>query len=72
MYFYIIWISDLSALSVPDEGYSRNASCALNLIFTFLFIYTLEKTRKVSQEWTIQRHWQHWAQKTQDEDKQNK
>ena len=23
--------------SVPDEGYSRNASCALNLISTFLF-----------------------------------
>ena len=26
------WLSDLSILSVPDEGYSRNASCALNLI----------------------------------------
>ena len=25
------------ALSGPDEGYSRNASCALNLISTFLF-----------------------------------
>jgi len=25
-------------LSVPDEGYSRNASCALNMISTFLFI----------------------------------
>jgi len=24
-------------LSVPDEGYSRNASCALHLISTFLF-----------------------------------
>ena len=23
-------------LSVPDEGYSRHVSCALNLIFTFL------------------------------------
>jgi len=23
-------------LSVPDEGYSRNASCTLNLISTFL------------------------------------
>jgi len=23
-------------LSVPDEGYSRNASCALNLISIFL------------------------------------
>jgi hypothetical protein len=25
-----IWFSNLSILSVPDEGYSRNASCALN------------------------------------------
>ena len=23
-------------------------------------------------EWTIQRNWQHWVYKTQDEDKQNK
>jgi hypothetical protein len=28
--------SNLSFLSVPDEDYSRNASCALNLISTFL------------------------------------
>ena len=27
----------------------------------------LEKT-----EWTIQKYWQHWVPKTQDEDKQNK
>ena len=31
--------SNLLILSVPDEGYSRNASCALNLISTFLFVY---------------------------------
>jgi len=24
------------ALGVPDEGYSRNVPCALNLIFTFI------------------------------------
>ena len=24
------------------------------------------------QEWTIQRHWQQWTHKTQDDDKQNK
>jgi hypothetical protein len=29
----------------------------------------IEYTR---QEWTIQRTWQHWVHKTQDEDKQNK
>ena len=33
----LIWLSNLSILSVPDEGYSRNASCALNQISTFLF-----------------------------------
>ena len=27
---------------------------------------------KDHQEWTFQRHWQHWVHKTQDEDKQNK
>ena len=27
-------------LSVPDEGYPRNASCALNLISTFLLLYS--------------------------------
>jgi hypothetical protein len=26
----IIWFCNLSNLSVPDEGYSRNALCALN------------------------------------------
>jgi hypothetical protein len=33
---YIILLSNLSIFSVPDENYSRNASCALNLIPTFL------------------------------------
>jgi hypothetical protein len=33
----IIIIRKLSTLSVPDEDYSRNASCTLNLISTFYF-----------------------------------
>jgi hypothetical protein len=32
----IIWLSNLSIFSVPDEVYSRNVSCTLNLISTFL------------------------------------
>jgi hypothetical protein len=38
--------SNLSILSVPDEGYSRNASCMLNLIFMILclFIWKYEKS----------------------------
>ena len=31
------WLLNILALSVPNEGYSRNASFALSLIFTFLF-----------------------------------
>ena len=27
-------------LSVPEEGYSRNTSCGVNLISTLLFLYT--------------------------------
>ena len=33
--FKIIWFFNLSILSEPDEGYSRNALCALNWISTF-------------------------------------
>ena len=32
----------------------------------------VRKGRRANQEWTIQRHGQHWVHKTQDEDKQNK
>ena len=32
----IIWLFNISILSVHDESYSRNASCAVNLISTFL------------------------------------
>jgi hypothetical protein len=35
MHFWMFWLSNLSISSVV-EGYSRNASCALNLISTFL------------------------------------
>ena len=52
--FYIIWLSNLLIISVPVEGYSnlmiisvqsvegysRNVSCALNLISTFVIIGT--------------------------------
>ena len=33
---YMIWFSNLSMWSVPDEGYTNNASCALSMISTFL------------------------------------
>ena len=39
LYAIIIWLSNILALSVPDEGCFRNASCALNLISTFLISF---------------------------------
>ena len=54
---YIIWLSNLlalsvpdEALSVPDEDYYRNDSCALTLIFTlfcFLFLFLLLNTSEI-------------------------
>jgi hypothetical protein len=35
--YNIIWHSNILALSVHDEGYFRNALCALNLISTFFW-----------------------------------
>ena len=32
----LIWLFNLSDLRVPEEGYSTNELCALNLISTFL------------------------------------
>jgi hypothetical protein len=38
MFFYIIWLSNILLLSIPDEGYSRNASCYLRLINPVTFM----------------------------------
>ena len=32
----------------------------------------MSENRRGNQEWTIQRNWQHWANKIQSEDKQSK
>ena len=32
----------------------------------------VRENRRENQEWTNQKHWQHWVHKTQDEGKQNK
>ena len=36
----------------------------------FIIYLNIRENRRGNQEWTIQRHWQHWAHKTQEEDKQ--
>jgi hypothetical protein len=40
-------------------------------IESILIETTISKNGRGNQEWTIQRDWQHWLHKTQDEDKQN-
>ena len=35
--FSIFWLSNLLIVDEPDEDYSRNVSCALNPISTFLY-----------------------------------
>jgi len=39
----LIWLSNISISSVPGDVYSRNASCILNLISTFLLINYIHK-----------------------------
>ena len=34
----LLWLFNISILSVPDEDYSRNVSCAPNWIYTFALI----------------------------------
>ena len=44
----VTWFLNILSLSVPDEGYSRNASCALSFISTFLSLVYNEKEHQVS------------------------
>ena len=37
--FKIIFLYNLPILSIPEEGYSRNASCALNLNICFYYYH---------------------------------
>ena len=37
-HFKLIWLSNISILSVLDEVYSRNMSYVLNVIFTFFLL----------------------------------
>jgi hypothetical protein len=43
-FVFVSWLSNLSILSVPDEGYSRNALCALNLMSTFYYYHWVDTT----------------------------
>jgi len=39
------------------------------IITTSMRLINVKEDRRGNQEWTIQRHWQHWAHKAQNEDK---
>jgi hypothetical protein len=39
--FLRLWLSNILALSVPDEGDSRKVLCTINLISTFLLVLKL-------------------------------
>ena len=47
--FTLFWLSNRSIFSVPDEGYSRNVPCALNLMSMFLSTVT-RRVSHVEQE----------------------
>ena len=46
--FEIIWLSNFSILSVPDEGYSRNTLCALKLIIFLMYSFILQISLSMS------------------------
>ena len=58
--------------------YRESNEMRIHHITIFLFyspvictlLINVSQNRRDNQEWTIQRHWQHWAHKTRDEDKQ--
>ena len=39
------------------------------MLYTTRWKRNVREIRKGDQEWTISKHWQYWAHKTQDEDK---
>jgi hypothetical protein len=43
-----------------------------NTVYYKTLRINVRETRRGNQQWTIQRNWQHWVHKTQDEDKQIK
>jgi hypothetical protein len=43
-FVFVSWLSNLSILSVPDEGYSRNALCTLNVMSTLYYYHWVDTT----------------------------
>jgi hypothetical protein len=60
-----MWINNLRENNFMTLINLKNTHIELNKI-------NVRQTPRGNQDWRIQRHWQHWAHKTQDEDKQTK
>jgi hypothetical protein len=48
------------------------AETRIKVDLTIYYYVMISVLARGNHEWKIQRHWKHWAHKTQDEDKQNK
>jgi len=46
--FRIISLSNILTMNVADEGYSKNASCALNKLSTFYFLLRYDWLSSIS------------------------
>jgi len=80
--FKIICLSKFSTLRIPNECYSEDGSCAVNMISMVIFVLPLQChsirdmyiviVYHVSSAWSIQWHRHNWVHQTQNKDKQNK
>jgi hypothetical protein len=78
----LIYSSDIDIFSINCVQFNilfEFDICVLSRLFDMsspLYYKTLRinvrENRRGNQQWTIQRNWQHWIHKTQDEDKQIK
>jgi hypothetical protein len=82
-YNYLMVLFHISIMQfIPNECYSGDGSCAVNIISMVIFVlpllchsigdmYTVI-VYHVSSAWSIQRHRHNWVHQTQNKDKQNK
>ena len=61
-YVFLFLVTNISA--------KKNLYEMLFIWMPIYFINIVRENQRGNQEWTFQRHWQHWTYKTQDEDKQ--
>ena len=57
---------------VTPEGWCQTLKHSFAICENNVGVINARENRRTNQEWTIQKHCQHWLHKTPDEDKQNK